>query len=48
MANGVTEIVGVEHIDRGYANLTDKLEALGANVWREDLTDDEVKQYQNS
>lgn len=48
MAKGVTEIVGVEHIDRGYANLTQKLENLGAKVWREDLTDEEIKQYQNS
>ncbi|MGP4072338.1 UDP-N-acetylglucosamine 1-carboxyvinyltransferase [Piscibacillus sp. B03] len=48
MAKGVTEIVGVEHIDRGYANLSQKLENLGAKVWREDLTDEEIKQYQNS
>ncbi|TFB19233.1 UDP-N-acetylglucosamine 1-carboxyvinyltransferase [Filobacillus milosensis] len=48
MANGVTEIVGVEHIDRGYAHLMDKLKNLGAKVWREDLTEEEVKQYQNS
>ncbi|SEQ91728.1 UDP-N-acetylglucosamine 1-carboxyvinyltransferase [Piscibacillus halophilus] len=48
MANGVTEIVGVNHIDRGYASLTEKLKNLGANVWREDLQEDEVKNYQNS
>ncbi|RPF54085.1 UDP-N-acetylglucosamine 1-carboxyvinyltransferase [Aquisalibacillus elongatus] len=48
MAEGVTEIVGVEHIDRGYANLTEKLESLGANIWREDLTDEDIRQYQNS
>ncbi|WP_277679870.1 UDP-N-acetylglucosamine 1-carboxyvinyltransferase [Gracilibacillus dipsosauri] len=48
MANGVTEITGVEHIDRGYANITDKLRHLGANIWRENMTEQEVKQFQNS
>ncbi|GEL77273.1 UDP-N-acetylglucosamine 1-carboxyvinyltransferase [Tenuibacillus multivorans] len=48
MANGVTEIVGVEHIDRGYEHLTDKLKNLGAKIWREDLEEEEIKQYQNS
>ncbi|WP_054861229.1 UDP-N-acetylglucosamine 1-carboxyvinyltransferase [Gracilibacillus sp. JCM 18860] len=49
MANGgVTEITGVEHIDRGYANITDKLRQLGANIWRENMTEQEVKQFQNS
>jgi len=31
-AEGVTEITGRHHIDRGYANLEAKLAALGANV----------------
>ncbi|OEH93292.1 UDP-N-acetylglucosamine 1-carboxyvinyltransferase [Bacillus solimangrovi] len=35
MAKGVTEVTGLEHIDRGYEGLVDKLKALGANVWRE-------------
>ncbi|WP_077329371.1 UDP-N-acetylglucosamine 1-carboxyvinyltransferase [Virgibacillus siamensis] len=48
MANGITEITGLEHIDRGYEKLTDKLLALGANVWREEMTEQEVQQFQNS
>jgi len=32
---GVTEIAGVEYIDRGYDNLVDNLRRLGADVWRE-------------
>lgn len=32
---GITEITGVEYIDRGYDSLVDKLRALGADVWRE-------------
>lgn len=35
-AEGVTEITGVEHIDRGYEHLEAKLQALGAESWRED------------
>ncbi|MBD2845599.1 UDP-N-acetylglucosamine 1-carboxyvinyltransferase [Paenibacillus sp. IB182496] len=32
---GVTEITGVEYIDRGYDFLVDNLRQLGADVWRE-------------
>lgn len=32
---GVTEVTGVEYIDRGYDNLVSNLRALGAEVWRE-------------
>ncbi|MBD2871594.1 UDP-N-acetylglucosamine 1-carboxyvinyltransferase [Paenibacillus arenilitoris] len=32
---GVTEISGVEYIDRGYDNLVENLSRLGAEVWRE-------------
>ncbi|MCM3749559.1 UDP-N-acetylglucosamine 1-carboxyvinyltransferase [Paenibacillus pasadenensis] len=35
VADGVTEITGVEYIDRGYDNLVDNLRRLGAEVWRE-------------
>ncbi len=35
MAEGVTEIHDIFHIDRGYENLDKKLNALGAKVWRE-------------
>ncbi|CAM4468335.1 UDP-N-acetylglucosamine 1-carboxyvinyltransferase [Paenibacillus tarimensis] len=33
--DGVTEITGVEYIDRGYDHLVDNLRRLGADVWRE-------------
>ncbi|MFD2614563.1 UDP-N-acetylglucosamine 1-carboxyvinyltransferase [Paenibacillus gansuensis] len=33
--SGVTEITGVEYIDRGYDFLVDNLRGLGAEVWRE-------------
>ena len=35
MAEGVTEIHSIYHIDRGYENLDGKLKQLGANIWRE-------------
>lgn len=47
MANGVTEITGLEHIDRGYEKMTEKLINLGANVWRETMTEHEIEQFQN-
>jgi UDP-N-acetylglucosamine 1-carboxyvinyltransferase len=34
IATGITEISGVEHIDRGYEDLEQKLKALGADTWR--------------
>lgn len=34
-SGGVTEITGVEYIDRGYDNLVDNLTRLGAEIWRE-------------
>ncbi|MFC3039628.1 UDP-N-acetylglucosamine 1-carboxyvinyltransferase [Virgibacillus xinjiangensis] len=48
MAEGVTEITGLDHIDRGYENLTEKLNNLGAKVWREEMTELEIRQFQNS
>jgi UDP-N-acetylglucosamine 1-carboxyvinyltransferase len=33
---GVSEITGVEYIDRGYENLVSNLSALGAEIWRTD------------
>jgi UDP-N-acetylglucosamine 1-carboxyvinyltransferase len=33
--DGVTEITGVEYIDRGYDHLVSNLSSLGAEVWRE-------------
>jgi UDP-N-acetylglucosamine 1-carboxyvinyltransferase len=37
MADGVTEIDDIYHIDRGYDNLDGKLNALGAKIWREQV-----------
>lgn len=48
MANGITEITGLEHIDRGYDHFTEKLTQLGAKVWREEMTEQEIIQFQNS
>jgi UDP-N-acetylglucosamine 1-carboxyvinyltransferase len=33
-AEGVTEVYGLTHLDRGYSNFTEKLKALGAEVTR--------------
>ncbi len=33
-ADGVTELTGLHHLDRGYENLEDKVRALGADIWR--------------
>ncbi|RKL67981.1 UDP-N-acetylglucosamine 1-carboxyvinyltransferase [Salipaludibacillus neizhouensis] len=44
MADGITEITGVDHIDRGYASLEEKLKGLGAKIWRETLTEEEVEE----
>ncbi|WP_053218077.1 UDP-N-acetylglucosamine 1-carboxyvinyltransferase [Virgibacillus senegalensis] len=48
MADGITEITGLEHIDRGYEQITEKLSNLGAKIWREEMTAEEVEQFQNS
>ncbi|SFB26199.1 UDP-N-acetylglucosamine 1-carboxyvinyltransferase [Lentibacillus halodurans] len=48
MANGVTEITGVEHIDRGYEKITEKLNYLGANIWREEMNEQEIEHFQDS
>ncbi len=37
IAEGVTEIHDVYHIDRGYDDIDGKLQALGARIWRADL-----------
>ena len=47
LAEGVTEVTGVEHIDRGYSNLVEKLSGLGATIWREKMTKEEVEQLKN-
>ncbi|OLO42258.1 UDP-N-acetylglucosamine 1-carboxyvinyltransferase [Alkalihalophilus pseudofirmus] len=48
LADGVTELTGLEHVDRGYEDLENKLLQLGAKVWREKLTDEEVEQVKSS
>lgn len=32
---GITEVTGVQYIDRGYDNLVENLTRLGAEIWRE-------------
>ncbi|KGX86466.1 UDP-N-acetylglucosamine 1-carboxyvinyltransferase [Pontibacillus litoralis] len=48
LANGITEVSGLEHIDRGYEHLVEKLQSLGANIWREQMTESEIEQTQNA
>lgn len=48
IADGITEITGIDHIERGYENITEKLTHLGASIWREEMTDEEFEQLQNS
>ena len=48
MAEGITEITGLEHIDRGYSNLVEKLNGLGATAWREEMTKEELEQMKNT
>jgi UDP-N-acetylglucosamine 1-carboxyvinyltransferase len=48
LADGVTEITGLDHLDRGYEDITGKLTDLGAKIWREEMSDQEIVQYQNS
>lgn len=43
MANGRTEITGVEHIQRGYEQMTEKLVSLGANIYMEKMTEEEIE-----
>ncbi|MBM7645384.1 UDP-N-acetylglucosamine 1-carboxyvinyltransferase [Scopulibacillus daqui] len=48
MANGITEVLGVDHIDRGYSQLVEKLQGIGANIWREDLDLHEIEEIKAS
>ncbi|HBI56997.1 MAG TPA: UDP-N-acetylglucosamine 1-carboxyvinyltransferase, partial [Firmicutes bacterium] len=34
VADGITEVGNIHHIDRGYHDLVGKLKALGADIWR--------------
>ena len=40
VAEGTTTVYGVGHIDRGYAGFVPALQGIGADVVREDVTDD--------
>lgn len=49
MAKGITEISGLERIDRGYGGLVEKLSGLGAKVWREeDMEADEEERIRST
>ncbi|MBG9735098.1 UDP-N-acetylglucosamine 1-carboxyvinyltransferase [Paenibacillus alvei] len=39
IAEGTTEVGGVHHIDRGYVHLAEKLSALGADIYRVNMTE---------
>lgn len=39
IAEGVTTIHNVNHIDRGYTDIVKKLQTLGADIWREEFSD---------
>lgn len=48
IAEGVTEVTGLEHIERGYSHIVEKLNGLGATVWRESLSNEEIEQMKNA
>ncbi|MGO4889130.1 UDP-N-acetylglucosamine 1-carboxyvinyltransferase [Anaerobacillus sp. MEB173] len=48
MAEGITEISGLEHIDRGYESLEEKLLGIGAKVWRENLGSEELERVETT
>lgn len=48
MAKGITEIYGVEHVDRGYSEVVEKLTGLGAVIRREALTEQEIAEMENN
>ncbi|WP_018923192.1 UDP-N-acetylglucosamine 1-carboxyvinyltransferase [Salsuginibacillus kocurii] len=43
MADGVTEIADVHHIERGYERLEAKLKGIGAKIWRAKASREEVE-----
>ena len=42
VADGVTEVAGVSHIDRGYEHFEEKLRSLGAQIERIERDDVEL------
>lgn len=47
MARGITELTGLEHIERGYEGLMEKLTRIGAKVWREEMSDEEIAEFKH-
>lgn len=47
MAEGETHISNIEHIERGYENMTEKLVNIGANIRRELISDEEIAAKSN-
>ncbi len=45
MADGETEIYNIKYIDRGYDHIEDKLNSLGANIRREEITPEDDNYY---
>ena len=39
MAEGITEIEDIEHVERGYSNIIDKLQSLGADIEKQSVVD---------
>src|SRR5699024_11213897 len=38
LADGITTILYVSHIERGYTDIVKKLDTLGADIWREEIS----------
>ncbi|WP_059104160.1 UDP-N-acetylglucosamine 1-carboxyvinyltransferase [Shouchella shacheensis] len=47
MARGVTELSGLEHVDRGYEHLEEKLMGIGAVIWREQMSEEELEEVES-
>src|SRR5699024_9139976 len=45
LANGQTEITGVDHIQRGYEQMSEKVASLDANISIEKLKPEEMEKY---
>src|SRR5699024_10818132 len=45
LATGQTEITGVDHIQRGYEQMSAKLASLGAHISVEKMTSEEMEKY---
>jgi len=41
-ANGETEIQEIQHIERGYGSLIEKLQGIGADIWKETVPEEAV------